>query len=353
VEVGVDMFDRNPMLLNLLNGTLDLTTMRLSLFKRSNYITKLSPVTYVSGARSDIWLSFLKDIMPDPDTRSFLQAAAGYSLTAAMDEDKMFMLQGGGCNGKTTFTGALLNMLGDYGSQASSSTFTSRSSSGPSNDVFVLMGRRFVCATETDESHKLNEVLIKQMTGGDRVSVNPKYRSQIEFHPTWKIWLSTNHEPTITGGDDAIWRRIVKIPFSVKIAHPDRKLKPLLFNSLEERSGILNWALDGLRVWKHSGLIVPERVKAVTKWYRAEQDLTGQFIADKCKLHPNLTVNKRRLYTLYNDYCKGINQKPKSAVLFGKYLSQRGIKDTRTHTNRRWIGIDACQTVPLSPSEME
>ena len=93
---------------------------------------------------------------------------------------------------------------------------------------------------------------------------------------------------------------IIKIPFHVDIPNPDKKLKPYLLSSLEERSGILNWALDGLRMWTAKGLVVPKAVRDATKYYRAEQDLIGQFLHEKCVIHPDQAISKQDLYREYD-----------------------------------------------------
>jgi len=353
MAISVGDFDHDPTTMNVLNGTLDVDTGKLHKFDRRDYITRIAPVTYVKGYRSKAWEKFMADAIPDPATREFVQAAVGYSLTTYMGEDKFFLLHGDGLNGKSTFVGALLNLMGDYGAQAATNVITGKSGTGPSNEVFVLMGKRFVSASETDESKGIREALVKQMTGGERISVNPKYRSQMEIQPTWKIWLSTNHEPVVQGGDEGIWRRLIKIPFAVKFSRLDKTIKPLLMNSLQERSGILNWAIEGYRVWKRNGLIIPTEVEEAIRGYRAEQDLIGQFINDECRLLPTATVSKRKLYTAYLDYCKRLNQRPKTMIAFGKILSQKGLSMTRSCHTRLWEGIDLSRRVSLHPANAE
>ena len=354
VSAPIKQFDHDCMRLNVLNGTIDLNKRRLYKFDPDDYITNIAPVTYTRRAKNTTWLAFLKTVIPDPDTRNFIQCAAGYSLTGLMDEHKIFMLHGGGCNGKSTFTGALLNMLGDYGSQASSNTLIKkRSTSSPSNDLFVLAGKRFVSASEIDEAHYLDEVLVKQMTGGERVSVNPKYRSQMEIQPTWKIWLSTNHEPVIKGNDDGIWRRLIKIPFTVRIDKPDPKLQWKLFNDVEGRSGILNWALEGLYIWQQTKLVIPKGVRQAIDHYRADQDITGQFIQDVCQIHPQLSIETKQLYEAYKDYCKAISEKPKRMPDYEKQISGFGISTRRVKNKRTWFGIGIVRPVKLFPLDVE
>lgn len=351
--VDTDAFDRNPMLLNVDNGTIDLDSGKFERFNPDDMITITAPVTFVREATSTIWARFLEQVLPDPTTRDFIQAAVGYSLTGYTREDKLFMLHGSGRNGKTTFLGTILNMLGGYGAQASSKILVAKRDGGPSNELFVLIGKRFVTASETGETHKLDEELIKQITGGDRISINPKYMSQIEFTPTWKTWFSTNHVPIIAGTDTAIWSRIVKIPFSVTLSGSrcDPALKPLLFGSREERSGILNWALEGVEMWKESGLEFSQEIMDSTKFYRASQDLTGQFLAECCQIHPNLMIAKSKLYDVYFNFCRKMNDKPKGKNAFGRDLHERGMKDSRRVNSRYWVGINTNNSVSLLPCD--
>ncbi len=355
VLTNFDSFDRNPNLLCVENGVVDLESLTFHKFDRHTRITKIAPVTFQRDAVSPKWEGFLSDVLPDADTRDFVQRAIGYSLTGHTHGEVMFLLYGSGQNGKTTFTSTILNMLGDYASQAASSALMCRDSEGPSNSLYVLIGKRFIVASETSESKHLDENLIKQMTGMDRISVNPKYKSQMEFTPTWKIWLGTNHEPIILGNDHAIWRRMRKIPFEVVIpeSKQDPALKLSLLNDVSERSGILNWALEGVRRWQEDGLKPSKQVHDATRAYRANQDLVGQFIAEHCQIHPALTVKKGILYRAYINYCKDMNEQAKAKVAFGYQLRERGIKDDRDRDARFWVGIGIDKRVNLFPNWVE
>lgn len=356
VDVCVDAaeFDRDPMLLTVENGTLDLESGKFRTFDPDDYITHWAPVTYTRDAHSTLWEDFLASIIPDPATRDFIQAAVGYSLTGSMEEDKMFILYGDGRNGKTTFVNAIMSMMGGYSAQASSQAIMHKRGDGPTNELFVLRGKRFVAATETGESRHLNECLVKQMTGGDPISVNPKYRSQIEFIPTWKLWLSTNHEPQIIGTDTAIWRRLLKIPFSVTIpeAQCDTKLKPML-STRSERSGILNWALEGTRMWRKSGLKPSPEVAWATTKYRAGQDYVAEFLSECCIVSPQNTVSKSVMYQKYVMFCKQNYLIFVAKNVFGRRLHEIGISESRDTKSRFWVGISMGTYVNLNPIHME
>ncbi len=348
IVINYDSFDKNPELLCVSNGVIDLTDNSYRKFDRWDNITRIANVSFVRGARSTLWEKFLTDIIPDPTTRSFIQRAVGYSVTGLTTEEVIFFLYGGGANGKTTFISTLLNMLGDYSEQASSNALMQDRSTGANNELYVLRGKRFVAATETGESKKLDEEEIKKLTGMDLISVNPKYMSQMVFLPVWKIWLSTNHEPIIHGEDDAIWRRIIKIPFTVQIKKPNVELKLRLLNNFEERSGILNWVLEGVRQWREKKLTLSEEIHKATRKYRKEQDVTGRFLKDKCRLGKSLMIEKGNLYRVYVSWCNEEKEKPKTKNMFGQALSKRGIVSQRNTNTRYWIGIDIKRTVDIS-----
>ncbi|EDO0402209.1 DNA primase, partial [Listeria monocytogenes] len=95
-------------------------------------------------------------------------------------------------------------------------------SSNANSDIARLHGARFVTTTEPNEGVRLDEGLVKQLTGGDKVTARHLYKDEFEFTPEFKIWMATNHKPIIRGRDDGIWRRLHLVPFTVKI--PDEKV---------------------------------------------------------------------------------------------------------------------------------
>ena len=80
----------------------------------------------------------------------------------------------------------------------------------------------------------------------------------LDFFPQFKLTLSCNQKPQIRGQDEGIWRRIRMVPFSVHIENPDKGLRKRL---VAEAPGILNWLLDGFRLWREKGLVAPEVVR--------------------------------------------------------------------------------------------
>ncbi|HEX03559.1 MAG TPA: hypothetical protein ENH10_00160, partial [Bacteroidetes bacterium] len=277
VAAKIDKFDPDPWLLNVDNGTIDLRTGKLQFHDRSNMITKLAPVCWNGLAeRLPLWERFLNESTDgDKDLQTFLQRAVGYSLTGDTGEDKLFFVHGPGASGKSTFIEAVKNMMGNYCATADFETFLKRSSTGsPRNDIARLVGSRFVASIEVDEGKKLAEGLIKSITGGDQITARFLFREAFEFLPEFKLWLVANDAPDVKAGDDAMWRRILRVPFEqvVPKAKRDPQIKAQLRNPEIAGPAILAWAVQGCLDWQKKGLQIPASVTNATEEYRQEMN---------------------------------------------------------------------------------
>ena len=345
-ELGISVlpsdFDRDYWLLNVLNGTIDLKTGKLRTPRREDLITKLAPVVYDAKAKCPIFWKFLEQIFNrNHELIFFLQKAVGYAMTGITCEQCLFFLHGLGANGKTTFLEVIQTMMGDYATQTTSETFMVKRHGNPiTNDVADLRGARFVSAVEIESGRRMAEVLIKQMTGGDRLKARFLYSENFEFKPEFKIFLAANHKPVIQGTDTAIWRRIRLIPFTVQIpeTEQDRKLPEKL---KAELPGILNWAIEGCINWQDHGLAPPKEVKAATQEYREEMDTLADFLAECCIVDTGASALASILYKKYTAWADDSGEKkPFSQKVFGTALAERGFERGRaTGGPTLWKGI--------------
>jgi len=202
----------------------------------------------------------------------FMQRAVGYALTGDVGEQCLFVMWGTGANGKSTFVETLHALLGDYAQKAEMRTLLHRDTDTVRNDLARLRGARLVSAVEIGRGKRLNEELVKELTGGDTITARFLVREYFEFRPEFKLFLAVNHKPQIHGTDEAIWRRVKLVPFNVYIP-PEERDKALGGKLRAELPGILNWALEGCLEWQRGGLREPEEVIAATADYRREQDL--------------------------------------------------------------------------------
>lgn len=341
IPITTEMLNKDPWVVNVLNGTVDLRTGELRPHRREDLITKVCPIEYDPTARAPLWDAFLARIMAENGhVIGFLQRAVGYSLTGLTIEQVLFILYGTGANGKTTFLEVLRGTLGDYAAQTDFSTFLAADRGGPRNDLARLAGTRFVSAVEMEGGRRLAEVLVKQVTGGDAVTARFLHREFFEFAPAFKLWLAANHKPVIRGTDRAIWRRIRLIPFTVTIPDPeqDRHLRDRL---REELSGILRWAVEGCLAWQRQGLGMPDEVREATDTYREESDTLAQFLADRCVVTSDKCVAASDLYGAYTEWSEQTGEKPETQTTFGARLRERGFTKSRTPGSGtiRWHGL--------------
>jgi putative DNA primase/helicase len=324
IFVQVDELDSDAWLLNTQNGTLDLKTGKLRAHKREDLITKIIPVRYDPKATCPIWNAFLKRIMDgNQDLIRFLQKAVGYSLTASASEQVMFIFLGGGANGKSTFIKVILSLLGDYALQTPTETLVVKKGNGIPNDVARLKGARFVAAVEAENGKQLAEVLVKQLTGEDKITARFLYREFFQFEPTFKLFLAANHKPTIKGTEHAIWRRIKPVPFNVTIPAEERD-KQLGEKLRKELPGILRWAVEGCLLWQKEGLGDPESVIEATNEYKSEMDVIGDFIAESCEVAPEAKTPSNDLYRRYINWCLERGEAYLKHKEFGQELTARG-----------------------------
>jgi putative DNA primase/helicase len=340
IPIRLTELDRDPMLLNVRNGTIDLRTRQLREHQREDLLTKLAPVVYEANAECPLWLQFLGDITAaNIELVAYLQRAVGYTLTGEADEHALFLLYGTGANGKTTFLEVLRHILGDYAQSADFGTFiTSQRSSGPRNDLAKLHGARLVTATESEDGMRLAESVVKQITGGDTVTARFLYSEHFEFKPQFKVWLGTNHKPDIRGTDEGIWRRIRLVPFTVCIPNEkrDRKLGEKL---KAESAGILKWALEGLVQYHEHLLQEPNCVSKACAEYREDQDVLRQFVASCCVTIADAKVPARALYTAYRTWASEAGEPTINERQFSKALAEHGFNKVRHAAGTVWRGI--------------
>lgn len=331
VPILPNQMDRYRMALNTPSGVINLKNGKLSEHKAEYYFTKLTAVDLSSAADCPRWEKFLNEIFDgDKDLIRYIQKALGYSLSGSTAEQCAFFLYGTGKNGKSTFLDVVRDVFGDYAANIQPETIMVRSNSSTAinSDIARLKGARLVTSVEPNEGVRINEGLLKQLTGDDTVTARKLYSEEFEFKPEFKLWMATNHKPIIRGTDTGIWRRIHMIPFTVAI--PDDKVDRNLAHKLKaEMTAIFKWIVDGCALWQKEGLKMPRAVLESVREYRREMDVVSAFILDCCE--STGSVAAKQLYAVYAQWAEENNEYCMSNTKFGLEMAKRYEKVRTTH----------------------
>lgn len=333
-------FDADPDLFNVQNGYLELKTGKLQEHEKNKYFTKISSVEYTDKIDCPMWLEFLNQIFDeDKPLINYMQRAIGYSLSGSTEEQMMFILYGNGRNGKSVFLDIITEMFGSYATNIQPQTIMVKQQSGGANsDIARLNGARLVTTTEPNEGVRLDEGLVKQLTGGDKVTARFLYENEFDFIPQFKLWMATNHKPIIRGTDDGIWRRMAIIPFTVQI--PENKVDKRLKHKLRrELKAILNWAVEGYMLWRKDGLQEPQTIKDQRKEYRGEMDVVEAYIEDCCIRNENAKTQAKPLYQSYREWAQENGQYLMNSTKFGREIGKRYVKFKSSGTYYKGIGL--------------
>lgn len=341
VRVDARDLDRNPDWLHANGITWDLRTGNAWPTALDELNTKATNAEPADACPS--WLQFLTDAFPrDPEMPAYLKRLVGYGITGHTREQAFVLLHGRGANGKSTFIDALTHAFRAYTQHIPIEVLMSgaqRSGEAPSPMLMLMRGARLVFTAESDRGGRLNESMVKLLTGGDEITARNLNSAPVTFRPQALIMMATNHMPTIQGTDDGIWRRIKLIEWRESFL--GREDKGIADRLRAEAPGIVNWAIEGAAEWYETGLATPHRVTTSTQGYRADQDFLGEFVGEWVALDETSWLPNGEIKAAFDDFCaaNGRDSVKNPSTLYAAMRERGARKVTRRgregHTVRR------------------
>lgn len=328
-NIGMGEFDADVNLLNCKNGTLDLKTMQFRSHNPDDKITKIADVVYDPNARCPRFEQFLIEVMSgDADKSAFLQKALGYALSGDSQYECMFILYGATTrNGKSTLMESVLRVFGDYGLTVAPETIAAkqRNSSGPSEDLARLAGRRLANISEPSRGMRLNAAQVKSMTGNDSINARFLHCNSFDFRPQFKLYINTNYLPSVDDMSLFSSNRVRVIPFDrhFEPQEQDPNLKHL-FAEEEAKSAILNWLIAGWQLLQKEGLDSPAAVVEATKEYSRDSNKIALFAEEKLIEDKTGEARTAAVYERYKEWCDVNGCMPENSTNFKKSLQAIG-----------------------------
>lgn len=334
-----DSWDHDPWLLGAPNGVIDLRTGTLRPGRPEDLITMRVRAPFDGGATCPLYDKTVAEIFEgNPDLIGYFNRYVGYSLTGDCREESLAFCWGDGANGKGTLMNTLGWLFGDYADDLPFSAFELHSRSGIPNDIAKIVNKRFITASETGETQRLNEARVKALTGRDPITARFLHKEFFTFQPVAKFWLATNHKPDVRDDSEGFWRRLHLIPFAASfIGREDKTLKDRLRT---EGAGILARAVRGCLAWQQEGLNAPEIVREATKTYRADSMPLARFLDECCVVQDGARATFGDTFKAYVKWC---SNNPRDGRMgrheFGDALHQRFTKDERNSQRVTFVGV--------------
>lgn len=340
VSTMANNWNTDPLSLQCDNGLLILTgTIDFVQGKPQNMISKSTRIKYDKNENCPLWGKAILEIFSgDGAMVEYFQRCVGYSLTGLIHEQKFFLLHGTGANGKSVIFNILRDLLGDYAINTRFDTFE-RKYNKQSNEIARLHQSRLVTASESGDTKKLDSELLKEVTGGDRVTGRFLYNESFDFSPQFKLWLASNSLPSVTDTSLGFWRRIQILPLKEKFI--DKKADSHLVDKLKgELVGILNWALEGFIQYTKIGLTPPKKVENAVNEFRSDSDIVAKFVDEFIIVKKGNTITAKRLYQGFTKwYCKNYTDMPIRQIMFGKKMREIGFTSVKIGGVMKWAEI--------------
>jgi len=333
-----DQWDRDLMLLNCADSAVDLRQGREREARLGDYCTRSCAVS-PSGS-CPLWHEHLKFVTGgDAELEAYLQRAVGYTLTGRTEEEALFFVFGPGGAGKGVFVNTIADVLGTYAQAAAMSTFTHQRYENHPEELAVLKGARMVVASETEAGHAWTEARIKALTGNDKIRARFMRQDSFEFAPQFKLWIMGNHKPTLFSPDESIRRRFHIVQFLNVVADEDKD-RELRKKLRAEWPGILQWAIDGCRLWLAHGLAPPAVVREATADYIAAEDVVGAWIDEELITDdPDAFTPSLQLFRSWLRYAKSLGEDVGSMKRLSQDLVAHGHKIKRTNKCNGFCGL--------------
>ncbi len=312
-----EAFDAKPNLLAVKNGVLQLGKdgVRLLTADPDMLLTKNTGVPWQPArlGASPMWNEFLERFLPDLEVRDWLQRITGYSLLGHNNARHIVALVGETSCGKSTYAEVVRRVLGDYGAVMTSSVLRESNDDKARPDMLTVFGSRIAVSDEVGRAKKLHADQVKRLTGAVPIKArgmrsNDFVVSTASFTP----WIVGNTVPEIEGHDDGLDRRLLPVPFDMRIDQSIEILDFLEELLCEGAPSILAWCVEGYEKWLLAPRLeeLPVGAVALSQRIREESSDFGLFCAQKLDNDKEAFLVPSHAYQAYQMWCAegGIQQ---------------------------------------------
>ena len=320
--------DQNPYLMCFSNGVVDFQKKIHRKGQPDDYISKCTnieykPLSQVRGTKEFKEVSdFMEQLFPkNPDLKGYMYQHLASCLLGTNQNQTFNIYKGMGSNGKSKLVELMTKVMGEYKGTVPFALLTQKRSSigSTSSEIVQLMGVRYAVMQEPSKGDKVNEGIMKEITGGDPIQGRALFKDTVTFVPQFKLVVCTNVDIEFMSNDDGTWRRIRVCDFKSRFVQkpfeePDKyplaenphqfKIDKTLEKKLDRWAPILASHLADIAFDRQGEVDDCAEVMASSDKYRERQDMMSEFAAEMLAPSPGDYVKKKMLMTNFNEWVK-------------------------------------------------
>lgn len=351
----LEKLDNNPYLMCFNNGVVDFKQKVFRNGVPEDCLSKCTNIDYVAlnpVSHADIITEiedFMKKLFPHPELCRYMWSHLSSTLIGTSADQTFNMYIGIGQNGKSVLVNLMEKCLGNYKGDVPLSLITQQRTKigGLSPELVQLKGVRYAVMQEPSKGDKINEGIMKQITGGDPIQARSPYMLQtISYIPQFKLVVCSNEFMEIKSMDHGTWRRIRVVDFeSLFTEKPvsddaDKPYQYKLDKNIKEKFDVWKPIFMSMMVdiaFKTNGMVEDcDKVMSSSNSYRERQDYYAEFINERIEINPTGCVIKAVLINVFKEWYNANygfkNNNPKDITL---HIDKRFSKNK----NGVWVGI--------------
>lgn len=337
VSKDFDDFNRNPYLVNVRNGLLDIRDMSFKEHTPSYLSTVQLNVEYNPQVDCPQFKKFLNEVL-DCKLIPLVQEIVGYLLTTNTASQKAFVFWGPARTGKSTLLWVVEYLL--LGKKNVSNIPWQEI--GDKFKTAELLGKLANVFSDLPSKSIDDTGIFKVVTGEDYLMAEKKNKNPFKFKPFARLVFSCNELPrNYVDRTEGFYRRLIIVPFSRQI-EKSKIDKALKYKFQREKEGILNWALEGLKRLYENNFEFSENelTDGVKKEYKRENNNVISFVEECCELDGLFSCSRIEIYEAYKEFCVEAGLKALSQIKFNKELEGNfNITRSRSGKLRLWNGV--------------
>ncbi|HGD0574876.1 TPA: phage/plasmid primase, P4 family [Clostridium perfringens] len=337
VSKDFDDFNRNPYLVNVRNGLLDIRDMSFKEHTPSYLSTVQLNVEYNPQVDCPQFKKFLNEVL-DCKLIPLVQEIVGYLLTTNTASQKAFVFWGPARTGKSTLLWVVEYLL--LGKKNVSNIPWQEI--GDKFKTAELLGKLANVFSDLPSKSIDDTGIFKVVTGEDYLMAEKKNKNPFKFKPFARLVFSCNELPrNYVDRTEGFYRRLIIVPFNRQI-EKSKIDKALKYKFQREKEGILNWALEGLKRLYENNFEFSENelTDGVKKEYKRENNNVISFVEECCELDGLFSCSRIEIYEAYKEFCVEAGLKALSQIKFNKELEGNfNITRSRSGKLRLWNGV--------------